>query len=536
MANILQEIFTDKRVLLLLLLTLGSILFVYANGGPFGGGLKFGIDFSGGLRIPVMLEQPVDSATMQEMVDNIKTRAATFGLSEVRVTPVGDTEIYVEVPKTNPQLVSDIEKILSKQGVYQGIIDGQVAVSGDSIYPDTVRRESTSYYPGSDWVVGFTITTPGQKQFSQVVKGKGNYPLYMYLDRPQDSIIIISQKDLLENANSNQTGLNLSVDEALTLAISAIHLEGSPVPIYLQDEIQSQIGEGSIIPATNQTKAIISKDAPQSIKDELAQLGFIISEKEAQAMQPEYIPTSATLSYTITRWDAVGLKSAPILSPSLAEGTPSRSYVITGSSSGTGQALINNADYDSREIMSVLKGGAMPVQISLGSVQEVEAKFGEEILNLSMMGLLLAILLISIYVAIIYRSPQVVLPIVLISISEMIILITVIGFFTIDLAAMAGIIATVGISVDAQIIITDELLKRKEGEELKDDLDKAFNILVTNATVAVVAMAPLLLISGLVEIIGFATTTVIGYILGVAISRPAYGAIAVHLFEKKHSN
>ncbi len=48
--------------------------------------------------------------------------------------------------------------------------------------------------------------------------------------------------------------------------------------------------------------------------------------------------------------------------------------------------------------------------------------------------------------------------------------------------------------------------------------------------VAVVAMLPLLLMSGLVEIIGFATATILGSLLGLFISRPAYGAIAERLF------
>jgi len=44
-------------------------------------------------------------------------------------------------------------------------------------------------------------------------------------------------------------------------------------------------------------------------------------------------------------------------------------------------------------------------------------------------------------------------------------------------------------------------------------------------------MLPLLFLSGLVEIIGFATATVLGSLLGLFISRPAYAVIAEHLFE-----
>jgi len=40
-----------------------------------------------------------------------------------------------------------------------------------------------------------------------------------------------------------------------------------------------------------------------------------------------------------------------------------------------------------------------------------------------------------------------------------------------------------------------------------------------------------LLFSGLVEIIGFATSTILGSLLGLFISRPAYGVIVERIFE-----
>ena len=121
-----------------------------------------------------------------------------------------------------------------------------------------------------------------------------------------------------------------------------------------------------------------------------------------------------------------------------------------------------------------------------------------------------------------YRKVSILLPIIAISVSEMVILLSVIGSFTIDLAGMAGIIAAIGVGVDAQIAITDELLK-KEGTK-DEKLAKAFEIVTTTVTVAVFAMVPLLF-SGMVEIIGFAISTILGALLGLLISRPAYAAI-----------
>ena len=476
------ELLTDSHVLLLLLLTLGALAFVMFNGGPFDGGLKFGIDFSGGVKIPILLQEPVDAVTMSEMIDSIQTRTRAFGLSEVRVNSVGDDEIHIEVPMSDPKLVGDIEKILSRQGVYQGIVDGKVAVSGDYILPDTVRQAGTTYYQNADWAVSFSLTTEGQKHFTQVVRGKGGFPLYMYLDRPKDAVIIISSEDLLFNA-TNTT----SEADAIKYLISAINLEYSPLPIFIEDSVLYENEE--LVATTNNTKAIISENASSALKTMLKEKGFVIEQKTQEQMRPEYTPSSES-QLTVSRWDAVGLKSAPILAQSMGEGLPSSSYVITGSVGSKGQQKYDDSLFSARETISVLKGGALPVQISLGSKESVPAKFGQEMLRLSLMGLLIALLFISVLVGFRYKSFEVVVPIIFVSVCEMILLIAIIGAFTIDLAAMAGLIAAAGVSVDAQVIITDEILKRKKDQDIKTCLDASFEIIQTNAAVAIVALLP----------------------------------------------
>src|SRR3989338_2569930 len=136
------------------------------------------------------------------MVATIKTRAASFGLSEVKVRPIGDSEIYVELPQSSPQLVRDVETLLSQQGVYRGIVDGQVAISGEEIYSGTIVRIPSQYLQGADWGVSFTVTQAGAAKFASVAKGKANFPLYMYLDRPENAILVISEKQLLSSAKT----------------------------------------------------------------------------------------------------------------------------------------------------------------------------------------------------------------------------------------------------------------------------------------------------------------------------------------------
>ena len=99
--------------------------------------------------------------------------------------------------------------------------------------------------------------------------------------------------------------------------------------------------------------------------------------------------------------------------------------------------------------------------------------------------------------------------------------------WTIDLPAIGGIIAAIGTGVDHQIIIADEALmgrKEKRIYSLKDKIKRAFFIIFGAAATTIAAMVPLMSIGvGLVR--GFAITTMIGVLVGILITRPAYARI-----------
>ena len=486
-------------------------------------GVKFGIDFSGGVRIPVLLEQPVDSPTMDEIVSTIKTRAASFGLAEVQVTPIGDSEIYVELPQSSPQLVSQVENLLSEQGVYEGVVDGKVAVKGDDIYTDNIVGIASQYLQGADWGVSFSVTQAGAERFAAAAKGKANYPLYMFLDRPGDAIVVVNDSELTASTRSTTP---ITKSRALQIAQGSMKLQGGDVPVYLESDLAKNF---SISPADNKTEAIVTNGS--ALIPQLRAAGFRVVEKSESDMEPQFsFSADSSVSDAVTTWPAVGLLSAPRLVASVTEGLPSFAYSITGPASGnTAQERTLDAAQKERELTSLLKGGALPVQITLGSQTVVPAPLGAEFLRLSLIGVVFALLVVSLMVAIRYRHMQIVLPMIFISVAEITIMMAILGAFTIDLSSMAGMLAAIGVSVDAQIVVTDELLKKDD--EARKKLEKAFSIITTSVMVAVIAMLPLLLISGLVEIIGFATATILGPLLGLFISRPAYGAIIEHIFE-----
>jgi len=511
--GILSMLWKDPRIKLagLAFLLILAIANIAANG------LKYGIDFQGGTRIPIVLEKPVSSDAMSELIDIVKKRVSVLGLTEAKVRAVGDTQINVEVPSSDEQTIKFIEGTLSHQGVYWGVVDGKVAISGEDIYSTSIIPLSSQQLAQSnaDWGVTFSVNRHGAEQFAAVGKNKADYPVYMYLDRPTNAVLFLSKADIRASLPDDS-----SEKEALRSLADALELDsGRNISVFITEDLNlSSLPK----PKDNATRAIISNETADSVKSALRNSGYVVTEYPKSEISPSFNRTRSEV-LTVAKLEAIGLLSSPLLSPGLTTGVPNYGFSITGSVPGTGAEKTAEAQANVKKIQSILKGGSLPVQISLGSRTTLPASLGQEFLRLSLIGVVASLVAISLLIGFRYRNLRATIPIILISISELIILLSILGSFTIDLAAMAGIIAAIGVGVDAQIVITDELLRKTE-ESTEEKVEHAFAIIKTNVVVAALSMIPLLF-SGLVEIIGFAISTILGSLLGYMLSRPAYAAI-----------
>jgi preprotein translocase subunit SecD len=497
-------------LVLLVVLALANIVIVHDME------LKYGIDFSGGTRIPVVLEKPVDQTTMNEIVQTIKKRVSVLGLTEAKVRAVGDSEINVEIPSSDEATVSFMEQTIAKQGVFKGIVDGKEAVSGEHIFSSTINALGPNelFQQQADWGVGFSVDRTGAEQFATAAKDKTDYPVYMFLDRPDDAVIFYARDELKKQFTADS-----AEKESLRALRDALTFEGGKnITVYIIEDMPA-----NITPATNKTKAIISSNASASFKNTLKSNNFTIVEYTDKEMAPQFQRTRTGV-LIVEKLEAAGLLTAPLLSSGVTSGLLQYNFVVSGGVDATDprqKALL--ASEQVKSIESILKGGALPVQISLGSRTTLPAQLGEEFLRLSLLAIAISLITISVLIGLRYRNLRATAPIVIISLAELTILVSILGSFTIDLAAMAGIIAAIGVGVDAQIVITDELLKKDE-RKTSEKVELAFGIIKTNAVVAIFSMLPLLF-SGLVEVIGFAISTMLGALLGYMLTRPAYAAI-----------
>ncbi len=517
----MKDLLYDKRILFLAAVILISLLIIFVKG------INYGIEFEGGVRIPITFDKDLSPSQMDDIVNILKTRVSKFGLSQVVVRPLPPREVQIELAKGDETSIKQVEKILQQQGKFEAIINGKVAITGKDILPGSIGegRISPLSRDAYRWEVDFAVTEEGASKFAAVAYGQANKPVYMFLDRPESALILLEPRHFQKD---------ISISEVLPLIADLNNIEGSDIKVIIIDDwevkkplVLKELYGDNGANMTNATKVVIASQT-SSYLDDLKNLTSNVKELPDDELAPVITFNAKTNGLALSRWKAMGLLSAPILSEGLAKGTPSRLVSVSGTSQTVKQAELN-----AKEIRSVLSGGRLPVNAIVGSTISVPAPLGAQFLHMSLVGAAAAFLMIILFVTLRYREPKLFLPIIVVSIAEIIILVAIIGGFgTIDFAAMAGIIAAMGVSLDAQIIITDEIFRRGEHgiskEEIHERVKSAFYIITRNVVIAVVAMLPLFF-SGIVEIVGFATSTILGALLGLAISRPAYAAIVERL-------
>ncbi|MDE1846014.1 MAG: hypothetical protein KGH53_01920 [Candidatus Micrarchaeota archaeon] len=527
---------SDRRILFLLLIVLALGALDVTYGGPHF--LHFGIEFIGGTQIPITLEQSVTPDQMSNLIGIMQQRVSTFGLKQVSVEGIGSSALYVTIPSVSPTEINSTINIIQSQGVFQGLVNYKEALNGTSILSGSIGTVPPSI-SGSNvsWSVTFYLTPKGTSRFSKVVFGQGYQPLYLFLDRPLRTIVLLNSS--LYQSSATSSGITSS--QAITTMQSAVTYGNTTIPLQLLSADSSNWN--LLYPyfaSHNKTysKVVLAKNTPANIISALQQLNYSLSFKTPQNMTPQFeqisTGTTATIS-AVQTWPAIGLLSAPRLDPSVTNGTSGSSYVISGASPSNLSLTnkINFATQESKTIASILSGGALPVKVIVGAPTTIPATLGTKFLLISGVAALLAIVAVVSVIAIRYRKPFLVIPIILTVLAELFIIVSVIGLLgTIDLAAVAGMIAVVGTGVDAQIIITDEVLTQGHESGVKSRLKNAFYIVWVDAALIIIAMLPLLFSTSLVSVIGFSESTIMGAILGILITRPAYGAIVSRHYEK----
>ncbi|MBN2127783.1 MAG: hypothetical protein JW703_05375 [Candidatus Diapherotrites archaeon] len=543
----MRKLLKNPKVIIVLIALLAASFFIVFNG------LQFGIDFKGGTLFTVELSEPItDPVQLNTVRTIIENRMDAFGLKDTSVSTAGNQFILGSIAETDPEKIIEIENLIKTQGTFEAMINGNTLFTGSDII--TISKDSRKGYGFIEeenlvsWRLPFTLKESAAKNFSRLTfhkcaavsfdAQKGNQydceHTYFFIDRPKKTITLIPE-DVYSNDSILLLNGNRSEDIPAGTEIDGLLENLQPYFIVSNELTEEQKTELTAIAKENKF-VLVHPAVSDSVRAFAESLGLEVVERTASIESTEENPIPWV-------WSATGAQSVIALTASITNQEPYVDNIesakiftdlfITGSADG-----YEDAKFNLDRLTILLETGSLPVPIKSISRETISPSLGSEFLTYSMIMGLIALIVVALVIYIRYRKIYLTLPIILTGSCEVLL---VLGFaamirWNLDLASVTGILASVGTGVDDQLVITDELMRKEKDMELSfiQRLKSAFFIVIASAATTISTMSPIILFNlGMGSIVGFAVTTIAGVLIGVLITRPAYGELAKRILEKE---
>jgi len=464
----------------------------------------------------------ISDQTREEVTNLLQTRVDPAGLLGVQSRPMGANLVLFEVPAMDPERA---KALLGQTGRLEAFIENTLVMTADDIEQvGSIKISETSGV--YKYEVPLTISQDGANKFAVASQGKGNYPFVIYLDRPDDAVLLFNNQ-LLTNMPPGLTYDNTARTFRITISgtqgVSESHsydLLVSFIPIS-KDNLDNETLQTIQEMYAMKNRAIFLGSVTDFSENVTGSVKAIFTENKV-----EYLPkTSETETPESWLQRACGLKSAPAISPDIA-GKASQNVEISGS-----RGTYESAESEASDLKTVLQQ-RLPVKVSFVGESSIPARLGSEFAFDILKAAIAAVIAVGVLVYLRYRRPLIVGAIMLTMGSEVLVTIGIASGLrqTIGLAEIAAVLAVIGTGVEQQLIITDEVLQKglpKAGPRpmsLSGRIAKAFVVIFAAAATTIAALATLFFV-GYGAMKGFAIVMIIGILAAILVTRPAYGRI-----------
>ena len=398
-------------------------------------------------------------ATTQEAADVIRKRINPTGTREVLVTSMGSNRIRIQLPfKSRTDLTPEEAEAAFQREVSDiksviektGSLSFHLVVSGGAHAEDIVKEAGNDYKQRISPPIGYLYGLP-EEEYRAMAK--------------------------------------------------ELEAQGKPMPLgYLEikeDRKTAKNPEHLLLDADNKglTGSIVAS-AYTSMGDEGMQVNM------------DFTADGSQLFGRFT--DAhVGDRLAIVL-----DGIVQSSPTIRSRISGSGRITGNFTEQEASGLSIVLKSGRLPMKVKFESLYVVGPSLGKDSIDKGILSVALGSVLVLLFMLFYYRVAGLIADIALVLNIAMIIGAMSLMNATLTLPGIAGLLLTIGMAVDANILIFERLREEKaRGRNLEKALDAGFDrafvtIVDSNLTTLIAAIA--LYEFGTGPVRGFAVTLTIG--------------------------
>ena len=242
----------------------------------------------------------------------------------------------------------------------------------------------------------------------------------------------------------------------------------------------------------------------------------VVLELTEEGRQKLHEATAAIVSRTSdgTNYLAIQLDGEEISKPYVNTVLSSSSVVIE---IGSAEDPVSEAKY----LADIISAGRLPFELTTAKQQTIGASLGEKSLSTSLKAGLIGLILVMLFMIVFYRLMGLYSCIALVCYTALFGVAISVFHVNLSLPGIAGIILTVGMAVDANVIIYERIKEEiRVGKTLRYAVVSGYKralLAIIDANVTTMIAAAVLLWQGTGTILGFATTLLIGVVLSMLV-------------------
>ncbi len=462
----------NVRIFVLLLAFFGSIAAV----GMGWHRLTLGIDLQGGVVLVYDVKPnatqvqedgkvaPITSKTMENLVSAINRRINPGGVREISITPLGLRQVQVIIPKAEDAEVERIQRVISESGALTFRIMASTKYTQDESIIARARNEE-----------GRDIRDASGKLLARWVP------------------VMKGEESQFEGSSEFVSRPTRGVLEMLVLYNDGIEVTGDRL---------SSVREGS------------GERGEPGVSFTFDSVGEVKFRRLTRANQPDPAQPDTMLRHLgIILNDS--LYSAPALKAVIG-----KSGIITFAPRTTDEGR-KQLKEDIRHLIDVLSAGALPADLDdqPASKQQIGATLGYETIRQGSISLIASAVAVLLFMLVYYRLAGLIACFCVITNISLLIAIMLAIRAAFTLPGLAGIVLTIGMAVDANILIYERLREElRAGASLKMAIRNAYAkalSAIVDSNITTILTGVILYTVGTEQVKGFAVTLVLGVALSM---------------------
>jgi preprotein translocase subunit SecD len=402
-----------------------------------------------------------------------------------------------EKNKDNPQAGAEIDKNKILQDVMERLNN---RIDQFGVVEPIIRRQL-----GSDSII---VELPGAadpERIQKVILGKGRLNFHMVDSESENNFTNYVKTHPKYKPAFDSEG-KVIVPEGLAIDAGTIILGSYRKDKYGMDELVNYIAikEDPILSG----EAVQDAKAEMNVQDRSAEVTFILGD----FLDRDGIMKNGPNLFSDLTEKNKGKYLSVVLDNKVMSAAQINDKIPNGQVRVTGGFTYKDAD----DLAKVLRTGALPVPLDITNTSKVGASLGEDTISKGLNALFIGAILVVGFMFVYYKGAGFFANVALVFNMFLLLSVLSVARFTLSLTSMAGIVLTIGMAVDANVIIYERMKEEfRQGKTVKAAIkagfDRAFwTILDSNVTTFIAGMVLALFTKGSIQ--GFAFTLCAGII------------------------